>query len=103
MPRTVMHRSTTSQLNLVDLAGSERVLRSGATGVALQVSCPFATGLCVLGVGTTTAGVFTFCIWYLLACRSWRAGGTEHQSKPVGAGQLHPRADRGDAVPHSLP
>jgi hypothetical protein len=29
--------STTSQLNLVDLAGSERVLRSGATGVALQV------------------------------------------------------------------
>jgi hypothetical protein len=32
--------STTSQLNLVDLAGSERVLRSGATGVALQVRTP---------------------------------------------------------------
>ena len=61
MPPTVMHRSTTSQLNLVDLAGSERVLRSGATGVALQVSCPFAIGLCVLGVGTAVAGVFTIC------------------------------------------
>jgi hypothetical protein len=48
-PPILLVCSTTSQLNLVDLAGSERVLRSGATGVALQVRRDAPPYPCVWG------------------------------------------------------